>query len=272
MRRQSVYGIILGIMLCASVCAGNTRFVVVILSYNNERWCQENIKSACEQRYNKFRVIYIDDCSSDNTGRLVRSYISEARLRRTCMYVPVGKRRKKMANFYWAVHTLCADDEVVVELDGDDMLAYESVLARLDKIYRSGDVWLTYGQYKTNYGSHGSSTGCAQISADIIAACAYRQNGWAGWPLRTFKAALFKKIKKEDLMYDGEFFDVTADLAYMFPLFEMAGTHARFISEVLYIYNTGNPLSDGRLYKQRQQEMDGIIRSRARYAPLERLV
>ncbi len=99
MSRRNVYGFILSIMFCVGVCVGNTRFVIMILSYNNERWCQENIKSACEQRYNNFRVIYVDDCSSDNTGRLVRSYISEARLRGTCTYVPVGKRRKKWPIF-----------------------------------------------------------------------------------------------------------------------------------------------------------------------------
>ena len=48
--------------------------------------------------------------------------------------------------------------------------------------------------------------------------------------LRTFKVGLFKKIRKEDLMLNGKFYEVNADMAVMIPLLEMAGpTHSKFI-------------------------------------------
>lgn len=259
-------------VLCASIAhadVGSTRFVVTVFSYNNERWCVGNLDSVFGQQYRNFRVIYVDDRSTDKTKRYVRAYL-RAHPAATCDYVRSPARRKKMANMYYVINEHCRDDEVVVELDGDDTLAHPHVLARLDEIYRSGDVWMTYGQYVTDMGRHGSTTGCKQIAPEIIAHNTFREHEWAGWPLRTFKAFLFKAIKKEDLMYEGQFFDVTADLAYMFPLFELAGTHARFVPEVLYIYNTHNPISDGFLYKQRQAAMDHAIRARARYLPLKR--
>lgn len=248
---------------------GSTRFVVTIFSYNNERWCLDNLKSVFEQNYRNFRVMYVDDRSSDKTKQLARGYL-RAHPAIKSDYIRNAVRCKKMANMYRVINERCLDDEVVIELDGDDTFANPNVLTTLDQVYRSGDVWMTYGQYMTDSGRHGSTTGCKQIAPDVIAHNTFRDHEWAGWPLRTFKAFLFKAIKKEDLMYEGEFFDVTADLAYMFPLFELAGTHSRFVPDVLYVYNTQNPISDGRLYKQRQALMDHVIRARPRYLPLER--
>jgi len=37
---------------------------------------------------------------------------------------------------------------------------------------------------------------------------------------------------------------MAGDLAYMWPIVEMAGNHSRFISEVLYVYNVVTPLND----------------------------
>ena len=51
--------------------------------------------------------------------------------------------------------------------------------------------------------------------------------------LRTFKAGLFKKIQKEDLMLNGKFYEVNADMAVMIPLLEMAGpAHSKFIADI----------------------------------------
>ena len=72
----------------------------------------------------------------------------------------------------------------------------------------------------------------------------FRKQPWSASHLRTFYAALFKKIKLEDLLYEGEFFPMASDLAMMFPMLEMSGNHAHFIKEVLYLYNRSNPLND----------------------------
>ncbi len=47
------------------------RFVIVIPSNNNKDWYQKNLDSVFNQRYLNYRVIYIDDGSTDNTGTLV---------------------------------------------------------------------------------------------------------------------------------------------------------------------------------------------------------
>jgi SAM-dependent methyltransferase len=41
----------------------NKRFVIVIPSYKNEKWCETNINSAIMQNYENYRIIFVDDCS-----------------------------------------------------------------------------------------------------------------------------------------------------------------------------------------------------------------
>jgi len=45
--------------------------VVVIPSFNNARWCRRNLESVLDQAYPLYRVIYIDDASTDGTPDLV---------------------------------------------------------------------------------------------------------------------------------------------------------------------------------------------------------
>ena len=51
--------------------------VVVIPSYNNERWVENNLTSVFKQNYQNYRVIYVDDCSTDNTYKHVMELIEQ---------------------------------------------------------------------------------------------------------------------------------------------------------------------------------------------------
>lgn len=90
--------------------------------------------------------------------------------------------------------------------------------------------------------------------------------------LRTFKAALFKRIKKEDLLYNGEFYPVAGDLAWIFPLIEMSSKgHVRFIPDVLYYYNNYNPLCDHNKNYALQRQFTYEIYAKKPYEPLDNL-
>jgi glycosyltransferase involved in cell wall biosynthesis len=241
------------------------RFVIVIPSYNNERWVERNIVSAITQNYPRFRVIFIDDCSKDNTFVL-----AEATAKRypnaDITLVRNPTRIGALANLYNAIHS-CADDEIVLTLDGDDWLYNENVLTYLNNTYRSGNVWLTYGQY-TNHPDGGN--GISQsIPQHIIDRNGYRQFTWCASHLRTFYAWLFKKIARHDLlMTDGTFFPMTWDFAIMFPMLEMAGSHSQFIRDFLYVYNLENPINDHKVNRKLQADLDRLIRNKAKYSPV----
>ena len=172
--------------------------VLVIPSYNNAGWFRRNLDSVCFQNYDNYRIIYIDDCSTDGTGDLVQAYIDEHSLHGKIIFMRNAANRGAMANHFMA-GWMCVDDEIVINLDGDDWLAHDDVLSRVNHEYRDQDVWLTYGQFKP-YPSNKNGY-CRQVSSGIISHNAFRECDWVTSHLRTFYAGLFKQIKLRDFVY-----------------------------------------------------------------------
>jgi len=234
---------------------------IVVPGYNNIKWYKKNIDSINAQIYNNFNAIYMDDCSTDGTANKVANYVSDIK---NITFVRNQNRVGALQNLYTMIHS-CDDDDVIVTLDADDWLHNPNVLSRVAREYDNNTL-LTYGQYI----EHPSGTlGCSrQIPQNIIDNASYRQSGWYSSHLRTFKAKLFKSIKKEDLMHGGKFFASAWDLAMMFPMLEMAGNRAKFISDILYVYNMANPLNDHKIDPKQQQSFARIIRQRPKYHQL----
>lgn len=245
-------------------------FVIIIPSYNNKYWYQKNLDSVFRQQYNNYRVIYIDDYSSDKTGQLVELYLKERKQEYRTTLIKNNERKRALANIHGAVHS-CKPEEIIVCLDGDDFLAHENVLNHLNNIYQNTNIWLTYGQYKWYPYSRDGDWGCAPIPDDVIQQNIFRESRYYTSHLRTFYAALFHKIKKEDLLYDGDFFPVTGDLAVMLPMIEMAGFHSKFIPETLYIYNDASSINDYKINTTLQVQFDHYIRSKEKYQKLDKL-
>ena len=94
----------------------------------------------------------------------------------------------------------------------------------------------------------------------------YRDSEWCSSHLRTFKHHLWSRIKKEDLLdNNGDFYRMAWDLAFMFPMLEMAGDRAKYINDILYIYNLGNPLNDHKVDGKLQQNLELEIRRKEKY-------
>ena len=62
----------------------------------------------------------------------------------------------------------------------------------------------------------------------------------------------YKGVSARLINNNGEYFSVASDLAIMFPMLEMAGNRQEFISEILYVYNDKNPISDHNIRRKEQ--------------------
>jgi glycosyltransferase involved in cell wall biosynthesis len=238
--------------------------VVIIPSYNNVRYYKRNLDSVLAQQYKNFRVIYIDDQSFDGTGALVEEYLKDHSQAARVQLVKNAQRKGALANFYNAIHA-CNDEDIIVNLDGDDWFAHRDVLARINREYQEHNAWLTYGSYRTFPWARKGV--CAPIEDSIHALCSYRRAPWVSSHTRTYYAWLFKKIKKEDLQENGSFLKVSCDVALMLPMLEMAGLeHIRYIPEVTYMYNVATPLNDYKVRVLEQHRMDSMLRSKQPYA------
>ena len=248
---------------------------VIIPSYNNakiyrgekEPLYKKNLDSLMNQT-ESFHAFYIDDASPDGTGAKVAAYLKTHPRKSAVTLVQNKTNKGALANIYDAIMR-CEDRSIIITLDGDDWLADQYVLSRIRKLYDRYDVWITYGQYRFYPNNRAGNT--RRLPDTIIQTKTYRTYPWVTSHLRSFYAKLFKKIAKNDLMYNGQFFKVAWDLAFMFPMLEMAGKHSHYISRHLYWYNFINPLNDERIRQKEQLAADAYIRSKPTYPTLDRL-
>lgn len=256
--------------------------VVITCSYNVEQWVKKRLGSILQQKYTNYRVVCVDDASSDNTTQNIAEYIEKNNLSKTWQLVVSKKRIRKLAHWHREVHR-CKDDEIVVLLDGDDWLFGNDVFQKINKVYSTTDTWFTYGQYKNEPAHEAQRWGFAEhgyaksIPEKVEQLQNYRNHMFIFMHLRTFYAGLFKKIKLKDLIsqkVDGfvdDFFPASNDLAIVFPMVEMARGHITFVSDLLYVRNVYSDLVGFKIDNHLQVAGSREIRKKKRYKPLKKL-
>src|SRR5689334_16263879 len=109
----------LGCILTAEMPAHNTierPIVAVVCSYNNEQWSEQTLHSIFTQEYTNFRLIIVDDCSSDNNQLVIQKYIDDHNLKDRVTFIRNEQRHRKLFNLYRVLYE-CDDDEIVVMID-----------------------------------------------------------------------------------------------------------------------------------------------------------
>ncbi len=277
------YYLILAFSFFSSLQSSPIQFVILITSFNNEKYVTRNLDYAMSQQSTvPYQVIYVNDQSTDNTAALVNDYKRTYDLPDSRLLVINNEERLGSGggNIYRTVHTHIEDYKVVVCVDGDDYLAHTQVLKHLEKVYANPDVWMTYGSFVViPEGIHW--TICGGYPDDVIQQRSFRKHYNVPSHLKTFRAALYKRIKREDLINDetGTFYDKAWDMAMMFPLLEMCApydaespNHSYYIDDILYMYNYDNPLSDYQdTGREEQMRLDRKIRRLKPYEPLDSL-
>ena len=277
-----------------STISNEKPIVIVIPSYNNFNWFQWNLNSILMQKYNNYRVIYVNDCSSDGMGAAVEKFVREnvpdyrivnfddsisndintitlefiLEVNKTPNFFILVQNKNRsgaLANLYRSIYS-CDDEEIIATVDGDDWLYDHEVLKRLNEAYSSGEIWLTHGTL-VHY-PKGDVSWSEPVPRDIITRNAFR-NYKCPSHLRTFYAWLFKKIRLQDLVYEGKFYPMTWDMAMMYPMIEMAGERHKFLSQVNYVYNTANQLNDNKVNAALQNKLDKHIRGLTPYQRIQ---
>ena len=264
--------IILGFAAYKACAAEEKKFVIVITSFDNRDWLIKNLGTVFDQEYSNYRVIYVDDCSTDGTAELVEHFIIARGQMHRCTLIKNTTRKRALANLYAAL-MLCEPDEIVFNYDGDDWFADNQVFSFINNVYQDPNVWITYGQF-INWPT-GDLGYCKEVTPDIVEKQLYRQKWWKPGQLRTFYAWLFHQIKLKDLIFEGpyfegQFFPANADLAVYYPMMEMAGQHYKFIPDIIYIRNVQTPLNDFKANKDVQILGSKILRAKQKYAKLSK--
>lgn len=247
-----------------------THFVVVVTAYNCENYVEKVISSIGSQKYANFEIIFIDDASTDNTYAKAKCLaLNNIHLHQN------SSRQGRISNIVKAVST-CNEKSVIVLVDGDDFLAGPEVLSKLNEVYTTKDVWMTVGGHVVD-----PPMDYPPVKYNLYYSAAndqkrnYRDTIWTQPHLLSFRASLFWKINDKDMRNeDGTYITVATDCAMVWPMLEMSnGRYYSFVGEVLYKYNTVNPLSlHSKEERRREQvEMEQQLRKMKRYPPLDSL-
>ena len=242
------------------------KFVIVISSYNNTEYAKDNMISVLSQIYGNYRVIFTDDASTDDTFDIVSRVVQSHPAGEKVTMIRNSQNRGAMANVYNAVHC-CSNDEIIVILDGDDQLNGSHVLKTLNAYYNNSDVWITYGQ-SIESTTKKVGTLSKPISQFVLKSGRIKSQPWMTSHLRTFYAGLFKRIKTEDLCYEGAFVPMSGDLAAMFPMIEMSREHTFYLPDPLYLYNLDNSFNEHKNDVQQQHRVEAHLRKLPAYPPL----
>jgi hypothetical protein len=240
---------------------------VLITSYNGARWLPLCIESLRAQTVHDWRAYITDDLSTDDSIAVARDLTgSDGRFE-----IVANSRKLYQPGNYQQILSRgeIDDDDIVLTLDGDDWLPDPAVFERVLAAYADGQTWITYGSMAIYVAPSLLLRGFSRYCLDVRTARRVMKQFNTGH-LRTFKAFLWRHIKAEDLQGpSGNYWEVTGDQAFMFPMLEMAGNaRTRFLSEDNYVYNQATALNDNKLNKSRQLEYERLIRRMPVYAEL----
>jgi hypothetical protein len=216
------------------------------------------------QNLTEFKMYLIDDLSDDNTVKTVRDLIKGD----DRFFLIENKEKKfKLKNLDDLLmdEEKFDDEDIIIELDGDDKLFNQDSLSIINNTYNQDkNLWITNGSFIYSNGQFGFSD---KVNPDTIRDDVFRFSH-----LRTWKVHLWRNIDENSFLDDdGTYFKSAADVAYSLPMVEMSGDkHYKFISDILYVYNEENPFNDhkpgSRSGSQFEQiRCNQIIRNKKKY-------
>jgi len=167
-------------------------FVIVIYSYNQAQWSERCLRSVFEQEYDHYRIVFIDDHSTDGSLQKAKEFIADNNQEDKVTFLENKIKSGPITSLYRAVET-CLDREIILPLDGKDWLSEENVLCKINSAYQNPDVWITLGS-TIDYPTY-------EKKRDLH---------------HSFYAALFKQIPLKDL------YDSSDEQSYIIPIKTMS--------------------------------------------------
>lgn len=246
-------------------------YKIIIPFYNVESWIRRTVLSVLHQNYENFQCIMINDLSTDNTSEMILKEIGDDK---RFKLINNSEKKYPFENIKLALEGASpSKEDVIIILHGDDWFAHGRVLDTLNSEYESNDCWMTYGSY-VEYPSMKRGKFSQELNPLVIKENSYRQSPWVTSHLQTFKYGLWQHLGEESFKDNEEkehYFMGAWDLAWTYPLLELAGKKSHYIKEILYIYNRQNPLNVDKIDRSNQLNSENLIRNMSPLQPLREL-
>ena len=234
------------------------RVIVLTTIYNCDRYLKKCLDSIKNQTYSNWICYLLNDLSTDSSKKIAQEYCSsDSRF----VLIDNDKKYYQPGNYDQILRSeLAQDEDIVIEVDGDDWLATNEAFQKVVNEHRKGYL-ITHGSFIYSDGRPGFSRPFTvnQLRTSIANAT----------HLRSWRAKLWKSINKQDLFVNGWYAETAGDVFFMLPMLEMAGdSRIIHMKDILYIYNETNPINDHKVNLQKQLIYANMGRLKNKYVEL----
>ena len=128
--------------------------VILTTTYNCENYIERCLSTIMTQKHNDFTCYITDDLSTDSTKEKIKKFIGEDK---RFILINNNKKMYQPGNYDQVIrnNNKINDNDICVEVDGDDWLPDPNVFNRIEETYNSGDIWLSNGSFKYHDGRMG---------------------------------------------------------------------------------------------------------------------
>lgn len=170
---------------------------VIMPSYNTARFIGQTIKSVLAQTYTNWELIIVDDCSTDNTDKVVSSFLSDNRIRYYKNKVNSGaavsrNRALREANGRW-----------IAFLDSDDLWVSEKLEKQIN-FMKKNDYHFSYTNY-VEIDESGKSKGVTVTGPKRITKTGMFNYCWPGCLTVMYDAEIVGLIQIVDIKKNNDY-------------------------------------------------------------------
>jgi len=229
-------------------------FLIISCFYNASEFIERCVGSILSQDYQNYRVLFVDDASTDGSLDLIDDDERFIKIRNE-------QNKGLLYNFATYLPKYAKAEDIIIVLDGDDALYNSKSLLKLDQFYQETSCLVSYGQSMWTNGKKGFARAYTKEEFKNL-----RKGPFICSHLRSFKYELFIEMINQDPNFDcykdekGNFLMMAGDVAVMYPILEIAGfENVKYNDNILYLYNFSNPISDHVKNQQLQWDCHRII-------------
>jgi len=201
---------------------------VVMSAYNAEDYILQSIESILNQTFSNFRFVIVNDCSSDRTLDIIKSF-DDSRI-----FIIDNKKRLGLASSLNKAFAICKS-RFIARMDADDISRYDRLEKQINFLRKNKDISIV-GSYYHRINSKGSRLGFSvkkpSHNRDILWSLIFVN------PFVHSSIMLRSSIFSSLCMYYDESFDTSQD----YDLWSRSGEFFRFA-------NINEPLLSLRIHK-----------------------
>lgn len=210
------------------------KFVFISPMYNASNTLPMMLHSLCGQSYDHWRLILIDDVSSQEHREKSEKICNEFKLLLNQKYsnrirnVWNAEKKWEVANVLHGL-SLCEDDDIVCRIDADDWLTETDALSILDSVYRQTNCDALWTAHRWGFSDKNISGPMSQDANPY-------KHPWVSSHLKTFRKKLLNDVKDENYRgEDGNYIRRAGDQAIYLPALHNSKKRI-FLPRVMYHY------------------------------------